>query len=105
VRYNRLHCPSNHSLLKSYTEKLVHKGLDSEGFYEDDRISLGIRRLRIVDLEMGDQPIHNETETVWVVFNGEIYNYISLRKRLEGKGHRFIPKYWFTSMKTIMFRC
>lgn len=68
---------------------LIHRGPDDEGFYESDNISLSMRRLAIIDIESGQQPIANETNDVWVVFNGEIYNFESLRKRLIGQGHVF----------------
>jgi asparagine synthase (glutamine-hydrolysing) len=69
--------------------RIAHRGPDSEGFFFDDGVGLGVRRLSIIDLKTGDQPIHNEDESVWIVFNGEIYNYQELRRRLEGLGHRF----------------
>jgi asparagine synthase (glutamine-hydrolysing) len=73
---------------------IVHRGPDSGGVHVDREggVAIGIRRLRIIDLETGEQPIHNEDESVWVVFNGEIYNYRELRTQLEGKGHRFYTR-------------
>ncbi len=68
---------------------LVHRGPDSEGRFADSRVAAGIRRLRVIDLETGDQPISNEDGSVTVVFNGEIYNFPDLRRDLEGRGHRF----------------
>lgn len=68
---------------------LVHRGPDAAGIYEAPGVTAGIRRLRIVDLESGDQPIANEDRSVEVVFNGEIYNHRDLRRGLEAKGHRF----------------
>ena len=59
------------------------------GFFLDNDVGLGIDRLKIIDLVKGDQPIHNEDESVWVVFNGEIYNYLELKEELERLGHRF----------------
>ena len=70
-------------------EAIVHRGPDDEGRYIEGRIGLGMRRLSIIDLTTGHQPIHNEDKTIWVVFNGEIYNYPELRKELIDKGHRF----------------
>jgi asparagine synthase (glutamine-hydrolysing) len=67
---------------------LIHRGPNSEGYYIDDHVGLGVRRLRIIDLKTRDQPIHNEDETVWVVFNGEIYNFIELRNELKSR-HKF----------------
>jgi asparagine synthase (glutamine-hydrolysing) len=66
-----------------------HRGPDSRGVHVDDRAGLGIQRLRIIDLETGDQPIYNEDRSVAVVLNGEIYNYRELRERLRRRGHRF----------------
>ena len=66
-----------------------HRGPDDEGRYCDDGIALGMRRLSIIDIAGGHQPIPNEDETVWVVCNGEIYNYKELRNRLESRGHVF----------------
>lgn len=68
---------------------IVHRGPDDEGIYTRGRAGLGMRRLSIIDLAGGRQPIHNEDETVWVVFNGEIYNFPELRQELEQRGHRF----------------
>lgn len=68
---------------------MVHRGPDDEGSYLSGPVGLGIRRLKIIDLETGNQPIHNEDSSVWVVLNGEIYNYLDLRAGLEEKGHRF----------------
>ena len=69
-----------------------HRGPDDEGRYSDPLLSMGMRRLSIIDLSGGHQPIFNEDGTVAVVFNGEIYNYIELRDDLESKGHRFKTK-------------
>jgi asparagine synthase (glutamine-hydrolysing) len=68
---------------------LHHRGPDEEGYYCKDNIGMGMRRLSIIDLSGGTQPIHNEDKTIWVVFNGEIFNYIELREELIKKGHRF----------------
>src|SRR3990172_6031095 len=75
--------------LKAMTDVLAHRGPDKDGFYTARGIGLGYRRLSIVDLVTGDQPISNEDGTVWVVYNGEIYNYPELRPILEKAGHRF----------------
>ncbi len=69
--------------------KLFHRGPDECGFYFDDQVSLGMARLSIIDLQHGSQPIANENETIWVVFNGEIFNYQELRTELEKQGHTF----------------
>lgn len=68
---------------------LAHRGPDDEGFHVEGPIGLGFRRLSIIDLETGHQPIPNEDESRWVILNGEIYNYRDLRRELETAGHRF----------------
>jgi asparagine synthase (glutamine-hydrolysing) len=68
-------------------ERLMHRGPDDAGSYRDAHAALGFRRLSIVDLAGGHQPLSNEDGTVWVVFNGEIYNFPALRHRLEARGH------------------
>ena len=70
-------------------DALRHRGPDSEGFYVDAFFALGVRRLSVIDLETGDQPISNETSTVWGALNGEIYNFEELRDDLQRLGHRF----------------
>src|SRR5450755_1508915 len=70
-------------------QTIIHRGPDDEGVYVKDGVGLGIRRLSIIDLSGGRQPIHNEDKTVWVVFNGEIYNFRELRADLERAGHQF----------------
>ena len=67
----------------------VHRGPDSRGAYESEGVGLGIQRLRVIDLETGDQPVYNEDRSVVVVLNGEIYNFRELRQELKGKGHTF----------------
>jgi asparagine synthase (glutamine-hydrolysing) len=71
------------------TRSVRHRGPDDEGFYLHESLALGSRRLSVIDPSTGRQPISNEDETVWVVHNGEIYNFQELRARLEGHGHRF----------------
>ncbi len=71
---------------------MAHRGPDDDGFYVKQNIGLGHRRLSIIDLESGHQPICNEDKTVWIAYNGEIYNYLNLRRELESKGHRFRSK-------------
>lgn len=75
--------------LKSMVGLLRHRGPDDEGFYSDPSSGMGMRRLSIIDLHTGAQPISNEDGSVWVVFNGEIYNYLQLRRTLKDKGHVF----------------
>jgi asparagine synthase (glutamine-hydrolysing) len=77
------------SLVKQMADAIRHRGPDDEGFYVSGQIGLGFRRLSIIDLAGGHQPLSNETGTVWIVFNGEIYNYQSLREELLAKGHVF----------------
>src|SRR5262245_38729349 len=71
------------------TEVLSHRGPAGDGFYVDPQAALGHRRLAIIDREGGRQPMSNEDATLWIVFNGEIYNHRELRRQLEAKGHRF----------------
>ena len=73
-------------------DAIVHRGPDDQGFYLHDGAALGMRRLSIIDLSGGHQPIHNEDQNVWVVFNGEIYNFPELRLELESRGHRFYTR-------------
>src|SRR5258706_1580220 len=68
---------------------LRHRGPDDEGSVHNDDVTLGMRRLSIIDLEGGHQPIHNEDSQIWVVQNGEIYNHLKLRAELEASGHVF----------------
>ena len=71
------------------TNTMVHRGPDDEGYYVHEALGLGMRRLRIIDLEGGAQPIANEDQSIWVIFNGEIYNHNELRVDLEARGHQF----------------
>ena len=80
------------STLLQMLEMIRHRGPDSRGIYRDKNIIMGNVRLSIIDLFSGDQPICNEDETLWIVFNGEIYNYPELRQDLENKGHVFSTK-------------
>ena len=75
--------------LQRMTGLLRHRGPDAEGFFDAPGVALGFRRLSIIDLESGDQPISNEDGTIIVVCNGEIYNFVELRADLESRGHRF----------------
>jgi len=75
--------------LRQMCQTLIHRGPDDEGIYVKGHAGLGIRRLSIIDVAGGHQPIHNEDQTVWAVVNGEIYNFAALRKELEDRGHRF----------------
>lgn len=75
--------------LKRMCDSMIHRGPDDEGFFVDRNAGLGMRRLNIIDLVTGHQPISNEDGRIWIVFNGEIYNYPDLRKGLEERGHKF----------------
>jgi asparagine synthase (glutamine-hydrolysing) len=77
------------ALMHRMCEVIRHRGPDDEGIHVAAGIGLGMRRLSIIDLSTGNQPIHNEDRTIWLVFNGEIYNYRELRRELEGAGHAF----------------
>ena len=77
------------TVIRQMTEVITHRGPDSDGFFNDETISMGFRRLSIIDLETGHQPIYNEDKTLVLTFNGEIYNYVPLKKELVGLGHTF----------------
>ena len=81
--------PVSFEELRRMVAMLAHRGPDGHGLYRDDRVGLAHSRLSIIDLEGGSQPIHNEDKSVWVSFNGEIFNYLELHKQLEDLGHRF----------------
>ena len=81
--------PVTRDVLKLATDAMAHRGPDDEGFHLDAELGLGNRRLSIIDLPGGHQPLSNEDETIWVTFNGEIYNYRELRVGLESHGHCF----------------
>jgi asparagine synthase (glutamine-hydrolysing) len=84
--------PVDPVLLRRMTGVLMHRGPDAAGFYAGSGVGLGHRRLSIIDVAGGDQPIFNEDRTVAVIFNGEIYNFLELRAELEGRGHRFATR-------------
>ncbi len=81
--------PVDRALVEAMCATIHHRGPDSHGAFIDDGVGLGVQRLRVIDLETGDQPIYNEDESVVIVLNGEIYNYRELREGLERRGHRF----------------
>jgi asparagine synthase (glutamine-hydrolysing) len=83
--------PVDLQTLRSMAESLRHRGPDADGYYlsADHEVGLGFRRLSIVDLQTGDQPMSNEDDSVWLVYNGEVYNHAALRPDLEARGHRF----------------
>jgi asparagine synthase (glutamine-hydrolysing) len=76
-------------LLERMNDAIRHRGPDEDGYYLSDGVGLAMRRLAIIDLKSGQQPIHNADRTAWIVFNGEIYNYRKLRQQLEELGHHF----------------
>lgn len=80
------------AVIKTMTDRITHRGPDSCGIYTDDDIAMGFRRLSIIDLNQGDQPIYNEDKSLVLMFNGEIYNYQQLREILLAKGHKFYTK-------------
>ncbi|MCA1608343.1 MAG: asparagine synthase (glutamine-hydrolyzing), partial [Acidobacteria bacterium] len=80
---------ADRAVVERMTRAIVHRGPDDEGFHVDANVALGMRRLSIIDVAGGHQPIHNGDETKWIVYNGEIYNYGELREDLEKKDHRF----------------
>jgi asparagine synthase (glutamine-hydrolysing) len=81
--------PVDEMLLSRMSDAIRHRGPDDDGFYVKGGVGLGMRRLSIIDISGGQQPIHNQDRTAWIVFNGEIYNYLELRGKLEKLGHSF----------------
>ena len=88
---NRAHGASKDALA-TMNEQIVHRGPDDDGFFVEENVGLAMRRLSIIDIQTGHQPIANEDETMWIVYNGEIYNHQALRKDLESCGHRYCTK-------------
>src|SRR5919106_4254239 len=89
IHHYRTDEPANEDVLREMTASLTHRGPDDDGFLVDGAVGLGMRRLSIIDLDGGAQPVSNETGTVQVFQNGEIYNYRDLRRELESHGHVF----------------
>lgn len=79
-------------IIKKMADRIIHRGPDAEGYYTDDYVALGHRRLSIIDINAGIQPMYNETEDVVIVFNGEIYNFRALREELKKSKHKFKTK-------------
>ncbi len=79
----------NQARIRRMASSIVHRGPDDEGYYFEGAMGLGFRRLSIIDLAGGHQPMSDQEESVWVVFNGEIYNFLEVKQELEGYGHRF----------------
>ena len=86
---DKLNKDEKQKTIKLMADRIIHRGPDQEGYYIDDNIALGHRRLSIIDLASGKQPMFNEDKSIVVVFNGEIYNYQEIKKELETKGHEF----------------
>jgi asparagine synthase (glutamine-hydrolysing) len=82
--------PNSEAMLHSMCERIVHRGPDSEGLWMDDQVALGMRRLSIIDLHTGDQPVFSCDRSVVVMMNGELYNYREVRAELEKRGHKFV---------------
>lgn len=78
--------------IRKMTDRIAHRGPDSSGYFEEPGIHMGFRRLAIIDLEAGDQPVYNEDKTLVLTFNGEIYNYRELREKLLSRGHFFYTR-------------
>lgn len=83
---------ADRSVLERMNAAIVHRGPDDDGFFTDGTAAIAMRRLSIIDLAGGKQPIHNEDRTKWIVFNGEIYNFQEIRDDLEKRGHRFYTR-------------
>ena len=86
------HESADPDIARRMTATLRHRGPDDEGLYANGPIALGQRRLSIIDLETGHQPVSNEDRTVWAMLNGEIYNHVELREGLIRRGHRFTTR-------------
>lgn len=80
------------ALVRHMCDQIVHRGPDDEGIYVADGAGLGMRRLSIIDLSGGHQPVFNEDRSAWIVYNGEVYNFPELRPELESRGHRFYTR-------------
>ena len=80
------------ALVRQMCDQIIHRGPDDEGIYVRDGAGLGMRRLSIIDLSGGQQPVFNEDRSAWIVYNGEVYNFPELRPELEKRGHRFYTK-------------
>lgn len=89
LKTNKSSASQNEAVLHSMCERIKHRGPDSEGVWLDDQVALGMRRLSIIDLHTGDQPVYSEDRSIVVVMNGELYNYREVRADLEKRGHKF----------------
>ena len=84
--------PPDAGLVRRMCDAMIHRGPDGAGFHDDEHAALGMRRLAIIDVAGGDQPVYNEDRTVAAVFNGELYNFAELRETLRERGHRFTTR-------------
>src|SRR3954454_20398643 len=84
------HAPADRTLLDRMGDVTVHRGPDDAGVHVDGPCAIGMRRLSIIDVAGGQQPLHSADGTLWLVCNGEIYNYRELREELAGRGHVFL---------------
>src|SRR2546426_10271282 len=84
--------PVDDAVVRSMNDALWHRGPDDEGYLVRDQVGFGMRRLSIIEITGGRQPIPNEDKSVWAVFNGEIYNYDELREELQQRGHHFYTR-------------
>src|SRR5437899_10077734 len=83
---------ADREMVQAMCDQIRHRGPDDQGFHVDRECAIGMRRLSIIDVAGGHQPISNEDGSVWVVFNGEIYNFQELREQLISQGHRFVTR-------------
>src|SRR5207247_9357730 len=79
-------------ILAAMNAQIVHRGPDDDGFFVEGNVGMAMRRLSIIDVQTGQQPLSNEDESLWIVYNGEIYNHRELRSRLEALGHHYRTK-------------
>src|ERR1043165_7353191 len=84
--------PVDREVLERMNRAIIHRGPDEDGFYVNENVGLAMRRLSIIDLASGQQPIHNADRTKWLIFNGDIYNYQELREGLLKRGHQLYTK-------------
>ena len=92
VDYGGMDSRTRDPYVRNMTSAMHHRGPDGEGFYHNETVALGMRRLAVIDLHTGDQPIWNEDETICVFMNGEIYNHLELREKLKRLGHSFATR-------------
>ncbi len=88
----RLPGENRNATIRRMSDAIAHRGPDGHGYYQDDWASLGHRRLSIIDVAAGNQPMTNETGDLWIVYNGEIFNHAALREQLERAGHRYVSR-------------